>query len=92
MTKFSNKLKKPSFCPIFPIFWAKKIFPKNPALSSTTSHGILASCQNLEKLMTQFQENTWTDRTEGQTEGWKEGQNLFYRSLPATTGGPKSIK
>ena len=44
------------------------------------------------KLMTQFQENTWTDRTEGQTEGWKEGQNLFYRSLPATTGGPKSIK
>ena len=92
MTKFSNKLKKPSFCPIFPIFWAKKIFPKNPALSSTTSHGILAPCQNLEKLMTQFQENTWTDRTEGQTEAWKEGQNLFYRSLPATTGGPKSIK
>ena len=50
MTKFSNKLKKPCFCPIFPIFGAKKIFPKNPALSRTTSHGILAPCQNLEKI------------------------------------------
>ena len=50
MTKLSNKLKKPCFCPIFPIFGAKKFFPKNPALSRTTSHGILAPCQNLEKI------------------------------------------
>ena len=42
---------------------------QNPALSRTTSHGILALCQNLEKLMTQFQENVQTDRrTEGQLE------------------------
>ena len=38
--------------------------------------------------MTQFQE------TPGQMEGWKDGrtdgQTLFYRTLPATTGGPKS--
>ena len=23
-------------------------------------------------------------------EGWKDGQILFYRTLPATVGGPKS--
>ena len=92
MTKLSNKLKKPCFCPIFPIFGAKKFFPK---ISSSVMHNFTWDSSNVpkfRKLMTQFQENTWTDRTEGQTEGWKEGQNLFYRSLPATTGGPKSIK
>ena len=37
--------------------------------------------------MIQFKENTRTDR-------WKHGQKdrqiLFYRTLPATAGGPKS--
>ena len=34
----------------------------------------------------QFKENARTDRrTEGQT---KDGQTLFYRTLPATAGGP----
>ena len=35
---------------IFPILEAKKIFPENLALSRTTSHGILAPRQNLEKI------------------------------------------
>ena len=35
--------------------------------------------------MIQFQENAWT---EGRMEGWKDGQTLFYRTLPATAGGP----
>ena len=26
-------------------------------------------------------------RTEGRTEGWKDGQTLFYRTLLATAGG-----
>ena len=38
------------FGPIFPILRAKKFFPKTPALSCTTSHGLLAPCQNLEKI------------------------------------------
>ena len=38
------------FGSIFPIFWAKKIFLENPALSRTTSYGFLAPCQNLEKV------------------------------------------
>ena len=33
--------------------------------------------------MKQFQENAWT---EGQAEGRK---TLFYRTIPATAGGPK---
>ena len=31
--------------------------------------------------MIQFKENAWTD-------GRKDGQTLFYRALPATTGSP----
>ena len=31
-------------------------------------------------------------QTEGRKDGWKDGQILFYRTLPATFGGPiKSI-
>ena len=40
--------------------------------------------------MTRFQENVWTyKRTHGRTEGWKDEQTLFYKTLPATAGGPK---
>ena len=49
MTKFSNKLKKACFWPIFPILGVKKILLENPALLYTTSHGILAPCQISEK-------------------------------------------
>ena len=55
MTKFSKIFKKPFFAhfgPIFPIFWVKKNFLENPALSHTTSFGFLAPCQNLEKVRT----------------------------------------
>ena len=46
--------------------------------------------------MIQFKENTRTDRrTEGQKDGWKNGQKdrqtIFYRSLPATAGGPLMV-
>ena len=50
MNKFSNKLKKPCYWSIFPILMAKRTFPENPALSRTTSHGILVPRQNLEKI------------------------------------------
>ena len=39
--------------------------------------------------MIQFQENAWTD---GRTQGGKDGETLFYRTLQATTGGPKDYK
>ena len=39
--------------------------------------------------MVQFQ---CPDRqNDGQKDGLKEGLILFYRTLPATTGGPKSV-
>ena len=31
-------------------------------------------------------------RTEGQKDGRMDGQTLFYRTLPATAGGPKRKK
>ena len=34
--------------------------------------------------MTQFEENAWTER---RTEGWKDRQTLFYRTLLATARG-----
>ena len=86
MTKFSNKFKKPCFWPIFPIFGAKKIFLENPALSRTTSYGFLAPCQNLEKV-----NNTIQKKHPEETSGrWKDGQTLFYMTLPATARGPKN--
>ena len=30
-------------------------------------------------------------QTEGQMKGWKDGHTLFYRTLPATTRGPKTF-
>ena len=42
--------------------------------------------------MIQFKENARTDGKidGGKTDGWKDGQTLFYRTLPSITGGPKS--
>ena len=31
-------------------------------------------------------------QTEGRAEGWKDGQTLFYRTLPAEAGGPNMFK
>ena len=89
MTKFSNKFKKPCFWPIFPIFGAKKIFLENPALSCTTSYGFLAPYQNLEKANDTIQRKRPDRWREGWTEGQKDRQTLFYRTLPATARGPK---
>ena len=36
--------------------------------------------------MIQFKENAWTD---GRTDGRMDAQTLFYRTFPATAGGPK---
>ena len=54
--------------------------------------------------MIQFQENAHTDgrmderkdghtdvRKDGRKDRQKDGQTLFYRTLPATAGGPTSI-
>ena len=72
------------FGSIYPIFGAKKIFVENPALAHTTSNGFLAPCQNLEKVNGTIQRKCPNRRTEGQ----KDGQTLFYRTLPATAAGP----
>ena len=81
MTKFSNKLKKTLFLahfgPFFPILGQKKVFPENLALSHTNFY----HAKFQKKLIIQFQENAWT-------EGRKDGQTLFYRTLPTTAGGP----
>ena len=90
MTKFSNKLKKPCFWPIlglfFPVLGLQK-FPENPALPRTTSYEFLAPCQASEKA----NDTIPRKRVDRRTDGWKDGQTLFYRTLPATAGGPKKI-
>ena len=76
MTKLLNQLKKPCFGPFlvhFPNFSGKKVFLENLALSRPTSNEFLAPCQNSEKIMMQFQENTRTDGSKDvRTEGWKD--------------------
>ena len=99
MIKFSSKFKKTLFLAhfgsIFPIFGVKKIFLENPALSSKTSYGFLARCQNLEKFNDTIQRKHPDRRKDGRTDerrdGRRDGQTLFHVTLPATTGGPKII-
>ena len=74
MTQFSNKFKKPCF---WPILGAKKFFLENPALSRTTSYGLLAPWQNLEKVNDTNQRKRLDIRTEGRTEIRKI--NIFER-------------
>ena len=59
------------FGPSFPILGAKKILTENPALSRTTSHGILAPCQNLENINDKILRKC---QTGGGTDGWMEGR------------------
>ena len=85
MTKLFSKSKKPCFLPIFGLFSQilSHIFPPGtPAVTHSFIWVSSTMTQFKKKLMIQLQENALT---EGRTEGW----TLFYRTLPATTGGPK---
>ena len=75
---------------IFPILEAKKILPENLALSRTTSHGILAPRQNLEKISDTILTKRPDRRKDGRMNGRTDRMTLFYWTLPATAGGPKS--
>ena len=56
MSEFSNKFKKPFLAHFEPTFqfWGEKKISQKIWLSHTTSHGILAPCQNLEKINDTF--------------------------------------
>ena len=96
MTKFSNKLKKSCFWLIlgpFSQFFGekkKKKIPRKSSLSHTTSYKFLAPCQILEKINDTIPRKRLDRRMDGRMEGQKDGQALFYRTLPATAGGPKT--
>ena len=79
------------FGPSFPILGAKKILTENPALSRTTSHGILAPCQISEKTKIQSQEKVWAEgRTEGQTDR-RMNRPYFIGPFRLFGGSPTSI-
>ena len=52
----------------FPNFGGKKILTENPALSRTTSHGILAPCQISEKTNDIIPRKCVDRRTDGKTD------------------------
>ena len=54
-----------------------RFFPRNLALSNRTIYA---------PLMSQSQQKIWKD---GRTGRRKDGQTLFYRTVPAEVGGPK---
>ena len=89
MIKFSEIWQKPHFGHLFGpfslIFQAMRIFLKNTALTSTTSRGFLSPCQKLEKTNDQIPSKLPDRRTNLQN---TDGQTLFHRTLPATTGSP----
>ena len=80
MTRFSNnRFKKTYFWPIFPILGAKIFFPKNPALSRTTPHGLLTPCWVSGKTNEPILRKLLDKRMEGQ----KDGQKWNHRTLLA---------
>ena len=80
MPKFLNKFKRPCFWSIFGPFFGKTIFFRKSVSVTTTSCGLLAPCQNLEKAYTV--PIKCPDRR-------KDGQTRFHRTLPAAAGSPK---
>ena len=85
--KIFQYIQQTLFLPIFPILGAKKFFLDNPGLSCATSYRFLASCQNLEK----NNDTIPRQRSDRQKERRKDGQTLFYRTLPANARGPKIL-
>ena len=84
MTKFSNKLKNPGFG-LFSQFWGKIKFSSESSVTNNFLRVPSTMPNFRKKLMMQFLENTWT-------EGRKDSLTLFHRTLPVTTGGPKTDK
>ena len=76
------------FSPFFVIFAQWGFFPKNLVLSHTTIYGPLTPCwisiKNNKAIPRKLM-----DRLKGvQKDRRKNGQTLFYRTLPAEAGGP----
>ena len=94
MTKFFNKFKKPCFWPIFgqfsPFFGQKDFFKKNPTLSRKARHGPLTPCWVSEKTIEPIPRKLPDRQKDGWKDGRMDGQTQFYRTLPATAGGPKN--
>ena len=61
-------------------------FPENPDLSSKSSYRFLELCQNSEKTNDTIPRKCLDRRTDERSEGRTDP---FYRTLPATAGGPK---
>ena len=79
LTKFSYAFKEPWALPIFSIFGAKILIPKNLTLSCGTPHGPLTHAEFQKKLKSQFQEIFRQ----------KDEQTLFIdRTLLAAAKGP----
>ena len=77
------KVQKPCFGAILTIFGHFRpmgIFPKNLAVTHSYIRMPNTMLSFKKKLMSQFQENLWTDRP-----------TLFHTTLQATAGGPVNI-
>ena len=76
----------------FPHSWGKKNFPGK---SGTVTHNFIWVSSNIPKFrksynsMIQFNDTMIQFKGNTQTDKRKDGQTLFYRTLPATTRGPK---
>ena len=69
MTKFFEIRKKSHFWPILPIFGAMRILLRNPAVSRTSPHSLLSSCQKLEKTNDQIPRKLPDRRMDVRTDG-----------------------
>ena len=87
ITKLFSKFKKTYFWPISPIFQAKKVFPRNLAVThNLIRQGFLPPCQNSEKpndpILRKHPHRRQDRRMDRDT--------LFHRTIPATARSPTS--
>ena len=84
MTKFINLFKKHCFWRIFgPFsqFWGQNFFSRK---SVSVTHNFIW----VSSIMPRYNSKKRPGQTEGQTEGRKDVQTLFHRTLPTNAGGP----
>ena len=90
MTKFSNKLKKLFFWPIlgsFSQFWDKK---KISQKTGSATHNFIWVSSTMPNFRKKTNDTIPRKRLYRRTEGRKDGQTPFYRTLQATARGPKN--
>ena len=89
MTKFFNKIKKPSFWPFFVNFPNFEVKKKNSGKSGPAKHNLTWVSSTLPKF-TKTNDTTTRKHLDGRLKGQMDRQIPFQRTLPTTVRGSQN--